>query len=106
MSARGAALSYDDAARLAASLRCFAPTDVGGADWWQQRRCVERLNSGAHASDGGGDGAPCAAAVAAAFAAQPSAVDCLVRELLLAEAWRDRVAPHLGAPILKPRARS
>ena len=94
MSARGAALSRDEASRLAASLRPFAATDVGGDAWWHQRRVVERLNSGAHA-DGGGDAA-CAPSVAAAFAEQPLRLDVLVQELILAEAWRERVAPHLG----------
>ena len=97
MSARGAALSRDAASRLVASLRPLTPADVGSAAWWQQRRCVERLNSGAHAADGAGDDAACAASVAAAFAESPDKLDCLVQELLLAEAWRERVAPHLGA---------
>lgn len=96
MSARGAALSRDAASRLAASLRAFSPSDVGTAAWWHQRRAVERLNSGAHAADGSGDADSCATSVAAAFAEAPSRLDCLVQELLLVEAWRDRVAPHLG----------
>jgi hypothetical protein len=98
MSARGAALSRDAASRLVASLRAFSPSDVGTAAWWQQRRAVERLNSGAHAADGSGDAASCAASVAAAFSEAPLRLDCLVQELLLTEAWRDRVAPHLGTP--------
>jgi hypothetical protein len=90
--ARGAALAPADAARLVASLRTFTPAEVGCAAWWQQRRALERLNAGAHA-----EAAAAAAVFTALCASAPGAVDVLARELLLAEAWRDRVVPRLGA---------
>ena len=88
---RGLALAQADATRLVAGLRAFSPADVGCAAWWDQRRTVERLNSGAHAIGAA------AHVVTTALAASPTGMRVLVRELLLVEAWRDRVVPRLGA---------
>jgi len=84
----------------AVSLAPASPDAVGTPPWWALRRAVERLNAAAHC-----EAEQSSAAVAAGVAAAPHVLDALVRHLLCAEAWRDRVAPQLGAsaPCLRAR---
>ena len=85
------------AAALVARLQALAPRDTGSHAWWSQCASLERLNAAVHAAGSGADGAATAAEVVGAFAAAPQAVQLLVHTLLVAEAWRERVLPHVGA---------
>jgi len=76
-------------AALVSSLKHFGPPEVGSTSWWIQRRTLERLNSCAHTP---GDSAD---AVTATFALAPQLLDVCVQELLVIEAWRERVLPRL-----------
>jgi hypothetical protein len=86
-----------DVAALVAQLQALAPADTGLAAWWSQCTALERLNAAVHAAGSGGDGASAAAAVVGAFRAAPQQLQVLVHALLVAEAWRERVLPHVGA---------
>jgi hypothetical protein len=78
-----------------ASLRAIPLQQVGSAAWWAQRVEVERLNAAAHGAGAG--------AVAAALVREPGQLDALVQILLVAEGWRERVAPQLAPASDTPR---
>ena len=89
---RGAGLPPGVVLALVQGLLQVLPAEATGSEsWWDQRRALERLNSAAHAE---GEGV-----VGAALALCPEALDALVRTLLAAEAWRERVADRLGASL-------
>jgi len=99
---RGAPLSHAEVRAALASLRLLPLAEVGSDAWWAQRRVLERLNAACHSEAG--------AEAAAAVSETPSALDTLVQALLVAEGWRERVAPQLGAcarasvpPVAEPR---
>ena len=86
-----------DVAVLVARLQALSPGDTGSSAWWAQCTSLERLNAAVHAAGAGGNGGSTAAAVVGAFTAAPQQLEVLVHTLLVAEAWRERVLPHLGA---------
>jgi len=87
--ARGCPLAKPALVSALDSLRLIQLADFGGDAWWAQRRVLERLNAACHSAAG--------AEVVAALAARPAVLDTLVQTLLVAEGWRERVAPHLSS---------
>jgi hypothetical protein len=83
-----------DVASLVTSLRAVPPTEVGTPAWWNHVRAVERLNATLHGACVNQTGST---AVGDAFTACPAATDAVVTTLLVAEAFRERVLPHVGA---------
>ena len=87
--AGGGFLGAHDAERLIESLRDFEVDDVGSARWTEQRESLERLNVQAHHN---------AVTHSDEFVKEllvsHDKVKTLVRELLVAEVWKEKVYPR------------
>ena len=89
--AGGGFLGAHDAGRLIESLRDFEVDDVGSARWTEQRESLERLNVQAHHN-----AVTHSDEFVKEFLVSHDKLGVLVHELLVVEAWRDRVFPHFG----------
>jgi hypothetical protein len=87
----GGLLVAPEAERMIASLRAFPVEDVGSPEWTRQRECLERLNVQAHHN-----AVTHSDEFVKEFLVSHDKLGVLVHELLVVEAWRDRVFPHFG----------
>jgi hypothetical protein len=86
--AGGGFLGAHDAERLIESLRDFEVDDVGSARWTEQRESLERLNVQAHHN-----AVTHSDEFVKEFLVSHDKVKTLVRELLVAEVWKEKVYP-------------
>ena len=84
--AGGGFLGAHDAERLIESLRDFEVDDVGSARWTEQRESLERLNVQAHHN-----AVTHSDEFVKEFLVSHDKVKTLVRELLVAEVWKEKV---------------
>ena len=87
--AGGGFLGAHDAERLIESLRDFEVDDVGSARWTEQRESLERLNVQAHHN-----AVTHSDEFVKEFLVSHDKVKTLVRELLVAEVWKEKVYPR------------
>jgi hypothetical protein len=83
-------VDYAEAERFVEELRGFSIEEVGNAEWMEQHRRLERLNLQAHQS---------AVSNSEEFVLEAiltfGKIDILIHDLLLIEAWKENVYPHL-----------
>ena len=80
-----------EAERMIEELRAFPIEDVGSPAWTRQRENLERLNVQAHHN-----ATTHSDEFVKEFLVSHDKVRVLVHELLVIEAWKDRVFPHFG----------
>ena len=93
--AGGGFLGAHDAERLIESLRDFEVDDVGSARWTEQRESLERLNVQAHHN-----AVTHSDEFVKEFLVSHDKVKTLVRELLVAEVWKEKVYPRFDKDAL------
>ena len=87
----GGFLVAPEAERMIEELRAFPIEDVGSPAWTRQRENLERLNVQAHHN-----ATTHSDEFVKEFLVSHDKVRVLVHELLVIEAWKDRVFPHFG----------
>ena len=84
-------LMAHEAERMVESLRTFTIDDVGSAPWMKQREALERLNVQAHHN-----AVNHTDEFVKEFLISHDKIHVLVHELLVVEAWKERVYPHFA----------